>query len=622
MVTTANGCEIVSGVFVTRRLLCAVGAAVLVVPVAADASSVTSLSDTVSTPSLPSLTSLVRSESGYLQSLYCKAPAQKRSTLTLAAAVERAKSYVANHSSAAARHQFARTSAAKSERGSLTAGTTAAAADSLVGALNAFLHAHALAPRDPMPLIDSAPLLTDASKPDEALAFLAAAAKLRPPAHQPWGIGTGALIANNRGYALLALNAWKDAQTALTEASKAAPQLSEARLNLAVADLCRNQPSAAARMMFFGARRDPGVTQDLVTSKSGTPTPTQAGIDVLHGKTITLPTYTWPQDMTAGNAMAIGVRDEMVAVESREDDLITQVNQLEQQLTSQLQTANSATRRRTNDLVMVAEQAIVDPTIAPLSDKRLALEQQLDDISTQVLGQQAICSGGSSLHSNWLGLLEQYDKAVRAEVGAEYRLETAAGASLRSGTAHELVMTHASEWAQTLLAGLLQQANFLTMWDDQCTPDIQPGDGDPTDDPTDNRPPSAACPSGLDGRGWQINLGPVQVSLDCNTIGAEIDTGGWIGAFGNVSHNFRDGSTTIFAGPRAKANPGAWGPNVNFKDGLYMTFDSSGQVQDVGARVETGSEINLGPAGGATFSGDSMNFSVVGALPSGSLFAS
>jgi hypothetical protein len=95
-------------------------------------------------------------------------------------------------------------------------------------------------------------------------------------------------------------------------------------------------------------------------------------------------------------------------------------------------------------------------------------------------------------------------------------------------------------------------------------------------------------------------------------VAAEIDTGGFIGAFGNVSHNFVNGSTTIFAGPRAKANPGPWGPNVTFKDGLYMTFDASGQVQDMGARVEKGSEFLSGPAGGVTFSGDSMNFSVAG----------
>jgi hypothetical protein len=310
----------------------------------------------------------------------------------------------------------------------------------------------------------------------------------------------------------------------------------------------------------------------------------------------------------------------MINVESKDLDLINKVNGLEQQLSAQLQTANPATRRRTNDLVNVARSARIDPTITPLADKVEALRLKLDDLSSQRLGQRADCSGMGGTHASWLKLLGQYDKAVRADISAEYQLETAVGASLSGATAHQLVMADASEWAQTLLVGVLQQGNFLTMWDDQCTPDDPAGNDDPIDDTTDNRPSSPRCPSGLDGKGWQLNIGPVQVSVDCENVAAEIDTGGWIGAFGNVSHNFRNGSTTIFAGPRAKANPGPWGPNVNFKDGLYMTFDSSGQVQDMGARVETGSELNLGPAGGATFSGDSMNFSIAGAMPIASSF--
>lgn len=104
----------------------------------------------------------------------------------------------------------------------------------------------------------------------------------------------------------------------------------------------------------------------------------------------------------------------------------------------------------------------------------------------------------------------------------------------------------------------------------------------------------------------------------CDSVSLEVGSEGWIGLFGNVSHNFRDGSTTIFGGPRFIANAGAgWGPNVTFKDALYLTVDSSGLPQSLGARVETGSGIDLGPAGGVSFNGDSMNFSFAGASPIG-----
>lgn len=612
--------EIVWAVFVPHRLLCVLTAAVTLTPIAASASQVTSLSDGFGTPSLPSLITEVQAELPYLQTLYCGTAAAARHTLTLATALRNANTYVVRHSTRAARRAFANSRSARTERGSLAAAAAASAANAPVGALDALLHAHHLAPRDPMPLINAAPVLTAAKKPNEALALLAAAAKLPAPAHQPWGLPTRALIANNRGYALLALNRWADATTTLEAAKKAAPQLAEAELNLAVADVCANKPAAAARMMFFGVRRDPSVAGDLVEGESSYPTPTQAHIDITHGAKITLPTYSWPKDMATGNAMAQAVEHDMVAAEQRELNLINKENQLSAQLGNELQNANAATRHRTQNLVAIARFAGVDPTLSSLSDAADALDLRLEDLSSTRLGQAADCSGGGSTHSMWVGLLNKYDAALRSYIKASYQLETAAGANLRNSTAHQLVMTNASDWAQSHVVLLLQQANFLTMWDDQCTPKVGPGDSDPVNDPTDKRPPSPSCPTGLQGKGWQLNIGPVQVSVDCETVAAEIDTGGWIGAFGNASHNFRDGSTTIFAGPRAKANPGPWGPNVNFKDGLYMTFDSSGQVQDMGARVETGSEINLGPAGGATFSGDRMDFSIVGAVPSAAQF--
>jgi tetratricopeptide (TPR) repeat protein len=605
----------------SRRALAALTLALLVPCAAAvagapaHASQVTALSDLNLSMPLPAFTTMVGQEASYLQSKYCQLTAPKARTLTLTTAVKNANSYLAAHSTAAARHAFANSAGAKHENTALAAGASAAAASSPTAALAALLRAHTLAPHDPMPLVDSAPVLTNLKLPNEALAFLTAAARMTPPVHTPWGISAKALIANNKGYALLALKRWSDAQTALQAATKAAPALSEAELNLAEADLCQGRTAAAARMMFFGVRRDPQVVKDLVDGGTGDPTPTQAGVDVDHGAKITLPTYTYPKSMLAGALTATGFRNDMIASSSKELDLVMQVNSLSSQLNSELANANPATRRRTQQLVGVAITAKVDPTITPLSDARLKIAGELDGLSTTRLGQMAVCTSPNATHDQWLGLINKYDAATRAEISAEYQLETSAGASLENATAHEEVMVDASEWAQVLMSSLLQQADFLTMWDEQCTPNPPQSNADPVDDATDDRGTSPRCPSGLAGKGWQLNVGPVQVSVDCENVALEVDTGGWIGAFGNVSHNFTDGSTTIFAGPRAKVNPGPWGPNLNFKDGLYMTFDSSGAVKDMGARVETGSELNLGPAGGATFSGDSMNFSIVGASP-------
>jgi Flp pilus assembly protein TadD len=261
-----------------KLLIGATAIAVVLAPTAASASDVSAGSDLLGTPSLSDLTTEVTGQLPWLQKTYCSYSAPKPKSLSLKTALADATSYLRKHSSAGARHEFASTSAAKTERGSLTAAAEATAASSTLAALDAVLRAHQLDPRDPLPLIDAGPILTDLKLPNEALAALAAAGRLKAPEHEPWGISAKALLANNKGYALLALKKWSAAESALADATQASPDLSEAEINLALADVCQGKAKPAAHMMFFGVRRSPQVVGDLVEGGTGYPTPTQAGI--------------------------------------------------------------------------------------------------------------------------------------------------------------------------------------------------------------------------------------------------------------------------------------------------------------------------------------------------------
>lgn len=603
-----------------RFLVTAVAAVSVATPSVAHASTVLSTSDVVSTSSLSDLTTTINATQAQLAQTYCQFAAPKAVSMSAATAVTHATAYLDRHSTRAARQAFAHSPAAATEHRALAAAADAQAAARPTAVLAALLRARRLAPHDPMPDISLAPVLTDLKLPNEALALLTAAAELAPPAHTPWSLPISALIATNRGYALLALRRWSAAAAVLSSAVNAAPLLGEAKLDLAEAELCTKKPKAAARMIFFGVRRSPTVAGDMVQGGDGTPAPTRAGLDVTHGATIVLPTFAYPADMAEGSGMYDDFSTLTTDATHREISLDAQMSQLATQLYNELQHVGPATRRRVNDLMAVAGEAELDPTVKPLDRSRQKLWDESHTYQVQVTGQATDCSGGENLHDAWTKVVAQLDTATRQEISAAYGLATAVGAYVQQPTAHQLIQLQASSAAQSLWVLLLQQASALTQWDAACASSSTPAD--PVTDPTDRRGNSAKCPSGLAGRSWSVDLGVASVLLDCDSVSLEVATEGWIGAFGSVSHNFRDGSTTIFAGPRATAGAGGgWGPNVSFKDGLYLTFDSSGAIQDVGARVEAGSAIGAGPAGGVGFTGDSMNFTFVGASPIGSAYA-
>jgi hypothetical protein len=170
-------------------------------------------------------------------------------------------------------------------------------------ALAALLRAHRLAPKDAAPLIDAAPLLSQAGRGRAALSLLDAAAKLKAPKTQPFGITWNAVSKANRGQALIAAHRYAAAEKTLNAVLKAAPLLREAEQNLAVAEECQGKTDKAKQALFLAVRRQTFAKGDYVGVSNVDPFGQLDAAEVLdtsRGQTLTLPTIKYPLTMDEG----------------------------------------------------------------------------------------------------------------------------------------------------------------------------------------------------------------------------------------------------------------------------------------------------------------------------------
>ena len=105
----------------------------------------------------------------------------------------------------------------------------------------------------------------------------------------------------------------------------------------------------------------------------------------------------------------------------------------------------------------------------------------------------------------------------------------------------------------------------------------------------------------------EVNCERVKVELAASVLG--LQDYAWLGAFAQLEYNAHTGKTTVFAGPKGGVSiPGtAFGGSA--KDGVYITFDSEGDVDDVGLRFTAEGSASGNPV--AIKSGETMDFSFV-----------
>lgn len=555
----------------------------------------------------PTTARSIQTEVATIRAVSCRLPAVAGANMGLGAAVASANRMLVVADGSRAVHRFAVSPDARSYRRAMAAAAAAMVANRPDAALVALLRAHTLAPLDPRPLLDASVVLSSERLPNEALAFLGAAARLHQPARSPYGISRVAELDNDRGYALIVLHQWRAASVALSAAYRLAPLLTEAAHNLAVLDICTGKPGKASALLSAAARRDRFAAAQLIVEKVNNSSVPQASatFDTSEGQTPQLPQLTYPPDAPHG----VSANPQFQAL-----DL-----QLQQQATTDAHTVGHLTQvldtqrlsalvlQRTENILEAIGNAELDPSIKPLADARTAAQ------IAEANAMAAYGPGRCGARPAWLNAQGVLYAAESKLATAEYRFDTALAADLANPVAHQLALAqarYALDGGFNLTA--VAPAALLTGIPDRICAQQQTAakQQDVTGSLSD--PGVPPCPSGLQGIDFTLNLGLLSFGVNCEEVSVGANSPGWIGAFGNVSHNFRSGSTTIFAGPQigTTIQAGPFGGGAQAQVGGYITISGQGTITDIGMRGQISAGGSIGPA--SAYTGTTLDFSFVG----------
>jgi hypothetical protein len=512
----------------------------------------------------------------------------------------------------------------RSEGRSIASAVAALGAGKPAAALAALLRAHQLAPSDPVPLVDAAPLLSQAGKGRSALALLAAAAHLRAPKTHPFGLTWKTMIAANRGQAQVVAHQYAAAERTLTAVLRQSPLIVEADKNLAVAYACQGKSAKATRYLVFGATRQTFSKGDYIGRTPITPygavNPAEV-LDTKKGVALTLPAYRYPATMDEGRAQKLTWISLSSQATSAQSAAINAERNDQTALVAQLAKASAATRLRTQQIIAAIEGAASEPDLVSEAKSPAELQGELSRLQLRGYGQGGCIDGG--LHGTFQSTVTSYDHAERAYASDVYRRMTGLAANLKNPTAHQLGIDYAREFAAEANELLLSAGTQIAEYDDICDPnDNSPGSENPQTSGGDT-PASDPCPTGIAAPNVYISLFLASLNVSCETVTVEVDfTEGLIGAFVGGTHNFANGSNTIYAGAEAGLKTPAIGSaefqaGPSARAGIYTTFGADGSVQDVGVRASSQLSLGItqGQAGGTyAISGPSVSFGFVGGL--------
>jgi tetratricopeptide (TPR) repeat protein len=456
---------------------------------------------------------LVPSDLAQLQRTYCGGKGDRGPALSLAGGLKAARAVVAADSHGRGLKAFAHSPDGRSEDRAIADAVGSLGLGKPAAALAALLQAHAVAPRDPAPLIDAAALLNEAGRGRAALAFLKAAAKLRLPRTKPFGIPWSAVAQANRGQALMVTHQYPAAEKALASALKTAPLLTEADQNMAVAYVCQGNQQKARPFFVAAIRRQAFAPSDYFGLSTVDPfgeLPSADILDLSQGQTLTLPNFKLPTTIDEGRAQEQAWVSMEQPLNQQGVALNQALNSDEVPLQAKLRTDSPATRQRTQDIIREIANAVAEPDLAALSAQAVALQKQLGAYSAGVYTGGCLISGD---HSAWLAVAQRYQTVQRQFAVALYKRETALAANLEDPAAHQVAMDIARKDVEPNLFLLVNDGAQLTFYDYTC--DTNPNVLSPEDPESGStqEPASLPCPSGLSAPDFSLNLIVFQVSV-------------------------------------------------------------------------------------------------------------
>jgi tetratricopeptide (TPR) repeat protein len=307
----------------------------------------------------------------FLRDRYCPPGKPIATSLTPTKALANARAIVVTMAGAKAVSAFDHSSSAATATAARSAAVGLFADRKPVPALLALLRVHQLQPADPSILSSIAALLNILGHPQEAFAIAKAADAMPAPPGQAMGISGQAMLLNNEGHAMLGLRRWADAERVLRQAVALAPELSEAKVNLAIALLCQHEDEDAVKFFRAGQyRRAYTMVQvtDLPTPEYA-PAASQA-FDLSHGAKGELPLIripdTWGEENLADPVWA--------RLDQEWSAKLQALGNLENQIDGQIDWAHMPrwVSDRYYQVMQAAYTSDAQPQIKRLNDKWLA----------------------------------------------------------------------------------------------------------------------------------------------------------------------------------------------------------------------------------------------------------
>jgi hypothetical protein len=545
----------------------------------------------------PDSTSYAPYDLTQLAAAYCAGKGDQSKVPSLAAALKIADNLVNADTKGKGIAEFAKSKYGHSESAAIGAAAGELASGRPAVALDALLRAHTLAPRDAAPLIDAAPLLTQAGKAQAALKLLAAAQHLTMPKIAPFGVSFTALLENNEGQALLGTHQFGAAVTALTKATGASKVLRESRQLLAAAYLCAKNKGNAGKFLIAGTFRQ---DTDIVDTRDQNPAEV---LDTSHGKTLELPVYSYPSTAKLGAAeLQLWGSLQTALLDNQVASLNKKYSADYAALTKAEAHWNALTKARTNQILAdVRDAPDIVPELKTLANKALTAETDISTLIEKGEGEAGCLN--HNLHGQLLSAVQAFDTEERDSAKANYKMETAFASNLHNALAHRIGNETAALQSMFSDSVLISAGADISGYDAICyqgepgTPPKGVSSGEVSD------PASLACPTSIPH--LTLKLIVADFSISCESVSLEVSPEGEI-FFVSGEHNFKTGNNTLFVG--AKLDVGI----ASVHGGAFVTVDANGNPVDGGLRDDT--SIGLGVAGpvGVSVDGPSGQIGIAG----------
>lgn len=510
--------------------------------------------------------------------------------LALATALRNAQRFVAQRAGAGAMRQF-RASADYGKPGRLELAAAAAAERGVpLAALAALLRQHALAGRDPLPLVDAAAILTEMKHPQEALALLREADRLKTPRQTALGYDADAIMLNNRGHALLTLGQYASARAVLDRAVAREPRLAEARTNRSAADLCQGKTAVA---------RDNGRFRGDVLGVGTPPSDHQVWVEFMG----------YPEGVGRAAWFSPPPTVEQLAADAGDGG--GHYHALFQTFyaawTSTKAQRDAATQRWTakpHTLMATRIMAAMTRGIDAVWRKGWDQLQAPWDELTFFTGQPepddpSACTIEAQNHQRW-AVLYQHVADIMAPLTVELT-KTANGYlyALSDPDARLMVRLYAQQLVQVLQADLTEdiprhvtgRAGYYTGPDRSefvsCGGTEAPSAAGEAAQADDGK---CADPA------KKIGALFAEFEIKCEEVSMKVKTGKWVGAFVKLTVNVHEGSLTVLTGGYVSTDLPIPGLKTSVDAGVYVKIDANNRVSDYGVQ---GPKIttSVGPKG-------------------------